>query len=386
MHKKKSILYITHEYDVNGASKSLISIIKRLMDDYNIHVLVRKEGDVTNILRNLQCKVIVKPFYLDVEPIVPTKCLSKIEWPIRVARYITFRTKVNRKVVFEMAHYVKENEISLIHTNSSSTFIGAQIAEKTSVPHVWHFREFLSEDFNLYPLRGWECLYKYASKSNMIICVSNSVLKKYEKYINTDIRCIYNGIEDSGEMLSRVSHKEFNLLQAGVLSQGKGTDVAVKAIRILHEKGYGNVHLYLAGRGNLDFCKDDYVKVSDYVHILGYIKDMRKLRENKQIDAELVCSKAEAFGRGTVEAMEFGNVVIGSNTAGTRELIKDGINGFLYKQGDSFDLACKIEKLLQNPYLLSELGKNGRKEFTDNFTMDKCIDKIKKVYDELLIK
>lgn len=386
MKTKPGILYVTHEIDVNGASKSLISIIKRMSIFYDIHVLVRGEGEFTNILRKLDCVVLVEPYYLDVEPILPGKTISKIEWPLRILRYYAFRRISNERIARKVAQYVKKNGIVLVHTNSSSTFMGIKIARKAGIRHVWHFREFLNEDFNLHPMVGWNSFYRIASESDKIICVSNSVLLKYRDKINTDIACVYNGLEKQSIVVKKNEHKELNMLQAGVLSQGKGTDVAVRAVLELRNRGFSNVHLYLAGRGDLDFCKEEYDIVKDNVHLLGYVNDLNKLRNEKNIDVELVCSKAEAFGRGTIEAMAYGNAVIGSDTAGTKELIQDGINGYLYRQGDYRDLASKIEEFIYNPQKVEELGSSGKKIFLSKFTIEICISKIKAIYDELLLK
>jgi glycosyltransferase involved in cell wall biosynthesis len=48
-----------------------------------------------------------------------------------------------------------------------------------------------------------------------------------------------------------------------------------------------------------------------------------------------MCSKNEALGRVTIEAMSRGTPVIGFDNAGTSEIIKHAYNGFLYKEGAS---------------------------------------------------
>lgn len=64
--------------------------------------------------------------------------------------------------------------------------------------------------------------------------------------------------------------------------------------------------------------------------------------------AALVCSSSEAFGRVTLESMLSGLPVIGADTAGTGELIINGMNGLLYKNKDENDLALKIHMLLDD--------------------------------------
>lgn len=68
---------------------------------------------------------------------------------------------------------------------------------------------------------------------------------------------------------------------------------------------------------------------------------MPEIRKN--VDIEIVSSKQEAFGKITVEAMMGQIPVIGSNSGGTKELIKHNQNGLLFESGNADDLAKKIE-------------------------------------------
>ena len=56
----------------------------------------------------------------------------------------------------------------------------------------------------------------------------------------------------------------------------------------------------------------------------------------KDMSALLMCSRMEAFGRVTVEAMLRGIPVIGFDSGGTSELVKTGYNGFLFKTEEEF--------------------------------------------------
>ena len=64
---KKSILFIAHEIGLNGASKSLLNIIDELQEEYDIHVLVKGTGKLTDELSKRKCSVIVRKYYLDAE-------------------------------------------------------------------------------------------------------------------------------------------------------------------------------------------------------------------------------------------------------------------------------------------------------------------------------
>ncbi len=59
-----------------------------------------------------------------------------------------------------------------------------------------------------------------------------------------------------------------------------------------------------------------------------------------------MCSRMEAFGRVTVEALKAGLPVIGSNSGGTTEIIENNTNGVIFKYNNTNSLTNAIEKIL----------------------------------------
>lgn len=76
----------------------------------------------------------------------------------------------------------------------------------------------------------------------------------------------------------------------------------------------------------------------------------------------------EVYGMVTYEAFANGKPVIGSNIGGTAELIDHGINGLLFEPGNVSDLSEKIKRLLANPGLIAEMGKNARRKVETTIT------------------
>ena len=114
----------------------------------------------------------------------------------------------------------------------------------------------------------------------------------------------------------------------------------------------------------------------------GYQKNVSKFLDKSDIFC--MCTKWEAFGRTTVEAMLSGNLVIGANTAGTKDLIDDGVTGILYNQGNSEDLYNKIVLAIENKSRSKEIAKSGRKYMFENMSSEKNADEIYKLYNDIL--
>lgn len=93
-------------------------------------------------------------------------------------------------------------------------------------------------------------------------------------------------------------------------------------------------------------------------------------------------SISEGMPQSLIEAMARGKIVIASDITANRNLIKDKINGFLFKQGDEKALAQLIEKLCQkNKKELDKISKNA-KEYAKRFDWASIVKKIESVIEE----
>ncbi|EFD3747848.1 glycosyltransferase family 4 protein, partial [Escherichia coli] len=63
-------------------------------------------------------------------------------------------------------------------------------------------------------------------------------------------------------------------------------------------------------------------------------------------DVCLIPSLSEAFGRVTIESMAAGMIVVASDSGASKEIINDGINGFLFSSGSVSDLTSVLKKIL----------------------------------------
>lgn len=74
---------------------------------------------------------------------------------------------------------------------------------------------------------------------------------------------------------------------------------------------------------------------------------------------EVIASRYEAFGRITIEAMLNELPVIGANSAGTAELITDGVTGLLYPSGNVSKLSDALEMTFNNYDNALAMAKNA---------------------------
>lgn len=110
------------------------------------------------------------------------------------------------------------------------------------------------------------------------------------------------------------------------------------------------------------------VGVAERVVFAGVIEHDELVKYYKACDVFVMPSHGEGFGIVFLEAMAFGKPVIGGNHAGTPDVIRDGVTGFLVEYGDVNGLTSRILSLLQDEGLRKQMGQAGLQYMEENFT------------------
>jgi glycosyltransferase involved in cell wall biosynthesis len=89
----------------------------------------------------------------------------------------------------------------------------------------------------------------------------------------------------------------------------------------------------------------------------------------------------EGTPRSLLEAAAMGRPIITTDAVGCREVVDDGVNGYLCKVRDAADLAEKMERMLSLSHdQRAEMGKRGRAkvvaEFDEQIVITKYLDAI----------
>jgi glycosyltransferase involved in cell wall biosynthesis len=229
------------------------------------------------------------------------------------------------------------------------------------------------------------------NKADKIISVSNSVANKFKKMgVTAPIEVIYNGVSEPNNTMGDktiVNKEKIQVSIAGSIIDHKGQLDAVKAVIKTQKFGVNRFILNIYGEGSNEYItnmKNEIAKSPFPENFVfhGYIKDVGKIW--KDTDICLVCSKSEAFGRVTVEAMMYGCLVIGANSGGTAELIKDGNTGYLYPVNDDDCLARTLIDSTINSEKSRKIAENGRKQALEQFTKRKNALKIYEAYKKII--
>lgn len=371
-----NILYVSHETQLNGAPKSLLEFVTKICDKgIRPIVIVPCKGKLKTELDKRG---------IDTRVIVFRQCIYKEEYNLFDYWF------VNLKAVISIMRLIRKEHIDIVHTNTLAVDVGAIAAYILHIPHVWHFREYLQEDFAYKVICPF--LMKWlVKKSRCCIAISEGIKKKYKEKYGVSIVKLYNGIESSAYYspldLNISDNKRENMLIAGTILEGKGQWDAIRAVEELIGRGI-YVHLCIVGNGSPEYVNrlKKYVRkrdLSKFIEFKPFTNNLQELRI--QSDIILVCSRMEAFGRVTAEAMMSGKIVIGSNSGGTLELIgKSEERGYLYTYGNPIELADKVQYILEHEKEVYEkqlLAQNFILKLTD---INKYASKLVCIYKKII--
>lgn len=301
------------------------------------------------------------------------------------------RKEINQRCLLKMKDYVQRWKIDIIHTNSLTHTIGLSLSRQLNKPHVWHIREALQKDYDLYFDNLWDYWYGL-KRTEQIICISNFIKKTHKKMLTgTKTSVLYNGFNIENYLLEEAYDKEietFTIIICGVIRKEKGQLDAVKAIEYLIRKyKVKNIHLQIVGDGFGNYYDEinKFIKIYDlgqYIDILPFQKNLRELRKNA--DIALMCSESEAFGRVTIESMLSENVVIGADSGGTAEIIEDGVTGYLYKVNNVKDLGEKIHYVITHWKAQEKIIKSAKLYARMNYGIESYAKRMLNLYNDLL--
>lgn len=121
-----------------------------------------------------------------------------------------------------------------------------------------------------------------------------------------------------------------------------------------------------------------WIAAGDVVY-LGVSDDVRA--QIAMADCVVLPSYREGTPRALLEAAAMGKPIIATDAVGCREVVDDGVTGYLCRVRDTFDLADKMEKMLEiSPLQRRQMGAHGRRkmerEFDERFVIDKYLSTI----------
>lgn len=364
-----NMLLLHGSSDLYGASKIFLQTAVMLSrKGHACHVVLSAEGPLSQKLQQEGIPV----------SIVNLAVIRKKYYSISglVNRFMKFRSAA--KAIKQL---VREKNISLIYSNTTAVWVGAWVAKRTGVKHLWHVHEIIEKPWLLkrfigYLLNGW---------ANRSVVVSDAVLEHWKPMVRaTKLVRVYNGISfepalDGDRERFRIKHNiplDAQVLgMAGRVHYWKGQMEFLEIAKYMH-KMRPEMHFVIAGDPypGYEYLVDkmqQYMRENDmhpYVHYIGFCDEMPAFYA--AIDVFMLPSTGpDPFPTVILEAMHAAKPVICTITGGAKEMVEKNITGtyittLFLEQAATLSLGAFDERI--GP----DYGKCGKERVEEYFTRE----------------
>jgi glycosyltransferase involved in cell wall biosynthesis len=176
------------------------------------------------------------------------------------------------------------------------------------------------------------------------------------------------------------------LLFVGQLVRGKGVDLLLKAVARVDR----DLRVKIIGKGNAEPELRSLARrlgVSEMVEFVGWVSPEELSKHYAQASFVVVPSRwPEPFGMVGLEAMRNGRAVVAFDVGGIGDWLEDGHTGVLVSGASVSALTEELTRLLDNPELTAEMGRNAYQSVQERFCFDQYIKQIESVLSPLRSK
>ena len=141
----------------------------------------------------------------------------------------------------------------------------------------------------------------------------------------------------------------------------------------------------LAGEGPMRLEIERTIKtcgLADKVRLLGSVNNVPDVLAAADV---VVCpSDTEGFPNAVVEGMAASKPVVATDTGGTRELVSEGVTGYLVPVGGAEMMAARMVELCHSQSVRLTLGGCARRRVEESFTVEHMAGQFGQLYEELV--
>jgi len=332
--------------------------------------------------------------------------IEKIEGSEVEVKSVDMRSRFNPGVILRLANLMKRENVDIVHSQGARADFFARIAAKLAgVPIVVSTVPMPVEGFDVSPIRKltYTVFNRFSERFvDRFIVVSDSLEKiMIEKHGIGPQRVvkIYNGIEKDEyciadeEIAYRRSkfRKELGLGEdvpvvgaIGRLVWQKGFEYLIEAIPDLL-KEFKKARFLIVGEGPLKDglnVKSKMLKIEDKIIFTGFRSDIKEILAS--IDILVMPSLLEGLPIVLLEAMAMMKPIVATDIDGIKEVLDNGKTGLLIPPKNPRALTYAIVNLLLHRDKAYQMGIDARKVVEERFEVDIMVQKVEKVYEELL--
>lgn len=183
------------------------------------------------------------------------------------------------------------------------------------------------------------------------------------------------------EKFTKPNHKM--ILFLGFICERKGC-LDIPAIVDQVCRKIPDARFIIGGSGEIEKVKQKLsAKYKDNVEFPGWIRNEQKKQYLREADIFLLPSYNEGMPMAILDAMGCGLPIVSTEVGGIPKIVRQGVNGYLYKPGDSKNMACAIIEYLTDDEKRLKAGRESVDVIRKSYSLQQNIDKLERVYTEV---
>lgn len=334
-------------------------LVEKLVDDENEVYISIPKADENSFFSDMGCKIIETP--VDRRGVNPIRDFGLI------LNYIKIMKELKPDIVF--SYTIKPNVYGCIASNFTKN---KQISNITGTGGTFLKKNIVSTIAKI--------LYKLSIKKSYKVFFQNSGDKDFFVE-NKMVKNNYAMLPGSGvnleqyEICDLPSENEINFIFIGRVMELKGIEQYLECAKVIKKK-HTNTNFYIAG-----FIEEDKYKeiIEDYhkkgiINYIGFQKDIKSWIQKCHCTI-LPSHGGEGVPNVLLESAAMGRVCVASKINGSKDVIDDGITGYLFETGNAQDLIDKVDKFLGLDFNEKKhMGLEGRKKVEREFDREIVIE------------
>ncbi len=360
---KKKILFLSNHFITLFSFRK--ELIKKLLDEGH-EVFLSIPEDENNYFENLGCKIIITE--IDRRGVDIKNDLKLLRF------YKKMIPEIGPDIIF--SYTIKPNIYGCLASNGKYK----QVCNITGTGGT-----FLKNDI---VARICRLLYRLSIRRCYKVYFQNTGDRDY--FIDNNL--VYNNYEMLPGSGCNLNEHEFEVMPPdeivrfifiGRVMELKGIDEYLEAAKFLRSK-YTNVEFLIAGWNEEDKYQNIISQYQEkgFVTYIGFRDDIADWIKKCHCTV-LPSHGGEGVPNVLLESAATGRACIGSRINGTKDVIEEGVTGYLFEKGDAKDLIKVMEQFINLPFdVKQKMGEEGRnkvqKEFDRNIVINKYCNEVLK--------
>lgn len=358
MSESKKILFLSNHFITLFFFRK--ELIKRLCERGHEVYIASPDDERFSFFTDMGCKLIITP--------MSRRGMNPVEDLKLIANYRRIIKDVDPDIIF--SYTIKPN----IYGTMASNALGyKQVCNVTGTGATFMKESMLAKLSRL--------LYKISMKKAYKVYFQNTGDRDYfieHKMVKDN----YEMLPGSGVNLEQHQFcplpegEELRFIYIGRVMAVKGVDQYLEAAKAIRDK-YPNTKFYVAG-----FIEEDVYKMliegyaeKGIIEYLGFRKDIDQWIEHCHCTV-LPSLGGEGVPNVLLESAATGRVCIASDINGSRDVVEEGVTGYLFTPGDSDELIEKLERFIAlSAEERSLMGLRGREKVAKEFDREIVIGK-----------